>query len=169
MDSLRHRRTGPSSTSTWTTRSSTSSTLPARRRSRSLEEYEDKDDIPGIFALMDPMPGAIEAVHTLAEHYDVYVLSTAPWANPSAWSDKVEWIQRHFGYGEDSVLYKRLILSHHKDLNRGRLPRRRPSAQERRRRVRGQRARVRVGRVARLGERRRIPHPDWRRRTCNAN
>ena len=68
---------------------------------------------------MDPMPGAIEAVHTLAEHYDVYVLSTAPWANPSAWSDKVGWIQRHFGSHEDSVLYKRLILSHHKDLNRG--------------------------------------------------
>ena len=48
-----------------------------------LEEYAGReDDIPGIFALMDPMPGAIEAVHTLAEHYDIYVLSTAPWANP---------------------------------------------------------------------------------------
>lgn len=55
-----------------------------------LKEYAGReDDIPGIFALMDPMPGAIEAVHTLAEHYDVYVLSTAPWANPSAWSDEV--------------------------------------------------------------------------------
>jgi 5'(3')-deoxyribonucleotidase len=85
-----------------------------------LEEYKgNEDDIPGIFALMEPMPGAIEAVHALAEHYDVYVLSTAPWANPSAWSDKVGWIQRHFGSHEDSVLYKRLILSHHKNLNRG--------------------------------------------------
>jgi len=25
-----------------------------------LEQYPDRDDIPGIFALMDPMPGAIE-------------------------------------------------------------------------------------------------------------
>lgn len=79
----------------------------------------NEDDIPGIFALMDPMPGAIDAVHALAEHYDVYVLSTAPWANPSAWSDKLTWIQRHFGSGDDSVLYKRLILSHHKNLNHG--------------------------------------------------
>ena len=85
-----------------------------------VKEYAGReDDIPGIFALMDPMPGAIEAVHTLAEHYDVYVLSTAPWANPSAWSDKVGWIQRHFGSHDNSVLYKRLILSHHKNLNRG--------------------------------------------------
>ena len=85
-----------------------------------LKEYAGReDDIPGIFALMDPMPGAIEAVHILAEHYDVYVLSTAPWANPSAWSDKVGWIQRHFGSHDNSVLYNRVILSHHKGLNRG--------------------------------------------------
>lgn len=55
--------------------------------------YEGKlDEVPGIFGLMDPMPGAIEAVHKLKEHYDVYILSTAPWENPSAWSDKLLWI-----------------------------------------------------------------------------
>ena len=87
---------------------------------RMLEAYRnDADDIPGIFAQMKPMKGAIEAVKTLAERYDVYVLSTAPWRNPSAWSDKLSWIQRHFGSDEGTVLYKRLILSHHKDLNRG--------------------------------------------------
>lgn len=84
-----------------------------------FDAYDDKDDIPGIFALMDPMPGAVGAVYELVEHYDVYVLSTAPWANPSAWADKLEWIKRHFGADEKSVLYKRLILSHHKNLNRG--------------------------------------------------
>lgn len=86
-----------------------------------LEAYADKDDIPGIFALMDPMPGAIDAVHALAPHYELYVLSTAPWKNPSAWSDKLEWIQRHFGAEEGTVFYKRVILSHHKHLNRGAL------------------------------------------------
>lgn len=80
---------------------------------------EDLDDIPGIFALMDPMPGAIEAVKELAPLFDVYVLSTAPWANPSAWHDKVQWIKKYFGAGEESPFYKRLILSHHKHLNRG--------------------------------------------------
>ena len=77
------------------------------------------DEIPGIFSLMQPMKGAVEAIYLLAEHYDIYVLSTAPWLNPSAWSDKLEWIQKYFGKEEDSPLYKRLILSHHKDLNQG--------------------------------------------------
>jgi hypothetical protein len=73
------------------------------------------DDIRGIFSLMFPMPGAIEAFHQLAEKYDVYILSTAPWNNPSAWSDKLLWVQKYLG----EAAYKRLILSHHKDLNRG--------------------------------------------------
>lgn len=77
------------------------------------------DDIPGIFAKMDPMPGAIEAAKLLAKYYDIYILSTAPWLNPSAWIDKLEWVQRHFGAGKDSIFYKRLIISHHKDLNKG--------------------------------------------------
>ena len=33
---------------------------------------------------------ALEAVRKLNEKYDCYILSTAPWRNPSAWSDKVE-------------------------------------------------------------------------------
>ncbi len=73
------------------------------------------DDIPGLFALMDPMPGAIEAVEKLSETYDVYILSTAPWNNPSAWKDKLEWVQKYF----PETFYKRLILSHHKDLLQG--------------------------------------------------
>ena len=77
------------------------------------------DDIPGIFSLMDPMPGAIEAMQELNKSFDLYILSTAPWLNPSAWSDKLEWVQRHFGKGEKSIFYKRLIISHRKNLNRG--------------------------------------------------
>ncbi len=73
------------------------------------------DDVPGIFALMDPMPGAIEAYKRLAEHFDTYILSTSPWNNPTAWSDKLEWVKKHLG----EVAHKRLILTHHKDLNRG--------------------------------------------------
>ena len=77
------------------------------------------DDIPHIFSLMDPTPGAIDAMRRLSHHYELYILSTAPWLNPSAWSDKLEWVQRYFGRGEASVFYKRLIISHHKDLNHG--------------------------------------------------
>lgn len=53
-------------------------------------EYEGRlDEVPGIFSLMEPMPGAVEAVQVLSEYYDIYILSTAPWNNPSAWSDKI--------------------------------------------------------------------------------
>ena len=73
------------------------------------------DEVPGIFALMDPMPGAIESFTELAGLFDTYVLSTAPWKNPSAWSDKLLWVNRHLG----ALAHKRLILSHHKDLCMG--------------------------------------------------
>ena len=83
-------------------------------------EYDGRaDEIPGIFALMPPMPGAIQAYRTLATAFDTYILSTAPWNNPSAWQHKVEWVKLHFGAAEGTPAYKRLILSHHKHLNRG--------------------------------------------------
>ena len=92
----------------------------ARLTDQELSMYAGRfDEVPGIFARMDPMPGAIEAFTALAERFDVYILSTASWLNPSAWAHKVEWIQAHFGHGASSPAYKRLILSHHKDLNRG--------------------------------------------------
>lgn len=79
-------------------------------------EYEGRyDDTPGIFSLMPPMPGALDAFATLARQYDTYILSTAPWANPSAWSDKLLWVKKHLG----DAAHKRLILSHNKHLNAG--------------------------------------------------
>jgi len=79
----------------------------------------DEDEIPGIFARMDPLPGAIEAFHELSRLFDTYILSTAPWKNPTAWHDKVDWVHRHLGFEAETSAYKRLILSHHKHLNRG--------------------------------------------------
>jgi 5'(3')-deoxyribonucleotidase len=81
-----------------------------------LEQHkESPDETPGLFALMQPMPGAIEAYRELSELFDTYILSTAPWENPSAWSDKLEWVKRHLG----APAHKRLILSHNKHLNAG--------------------------------------------------
>jgi len=70
---------------------------------------------PGVFGLMDPMPGAVEAFTELSELFEVYILSTPPWGNPSGWSDKYEWVREHLG----SAAHKRLILTHNKNLNRG--------------------------------------------------
>ena len=87
---------------------------------KTRQEYKDHlDDVPGIFALMDPMPGAVEAVQKLRECYDLYILSTAPWNNPTAWCDKLNWVKKHFGGDKDSPFYKRIILTHHKDLCHG--------------------------------------------------
>ena len=73
------------------------------------------DEVPGIFSQMDPIAGAIDAYQTLAAVFDTYILSTSPWLNPSAWSDKLLWVQRHLG----EHAYKRLIITHHKNLNAG--------------------------------------------------
>lgn len=91
-----------------------------------LKQYEDDgtgkahyDDIPGLFSLMEPMPGAINAVKTLeaSGRYELYILSTAPWDNPSAWTDKALWVKKYFDSDKpDGVFYKRLILSHHKNM-----------------------------------------------------
>ena len=81
-----------------------------------LTKHEnDKDEIPGIFSLMDPMPGAIESFNELSRLFDTYILSTSPWENDSAWTDKLRWVKKHLG----EAAYKRLILSHHKNLNTG--------------------------------------------------
>jgi 5'-nucleotidase len=80
------------------------------------KKYEGNyDEVPGIFSLMEPMPGAIEGFEKIAETYDTYILSTAPWGNRTAWSDKLDWVKQYLG----DTAHKRLILSHNKNLNRG--------------------------------------------------
>lgn len=85
-----------------------------------INEYEGRlDEVPNIFSLMEPYPNAIDSVHKLSVKYELYILSTAPWLNPSAWIHKLEWVQKHFGKEKDSLFYKKLIISHNKNLNTG--------------------------------------------------
>ena len=77
------------------------------------EQYKGKlDEVPGIFSLMEPIPGAAEVVRLLARNYDVFILTTSPWNNPTAASDKVEWVKKYL----DDVFHKRVIITHRKDL-----------------------------------------------------
>jgi|TARA_B100000315_G_scaffold197914_1_gene189327 5'(3')-deoxyribonucleotidase len=79
-------------------------------------EYAGRlDEVPGIFSLMEPVTGAITAFTELSKKFDTYILSTSPWENPSAWSDKLIWVKKYL----TDYAYKRLILSHHKNLNSG--------------------------------------------------
>lgn len=81
-----------------------------------LEKYSGREDeIPNLFSKMKPMKDSIKCFEILSKQYDTYILSTAPWNNPTAWSDKVEWVKKHLG----DLGYKRLIISHHKNLNKG--------------------------------------------------
>lgn len=89
------------------------------RIAREALDKPDFDDVDGIFALMDPLPDAIESFNQLSHVFDAYILSTAPWNNPSAWSDKLNWVKKYFGAEEGTPAHKKLILSHHKNLNKG--------------------------------------------------
>jgi 5'(3')-deoxyribonucleotidase len=83
---------------------------------REIQEYNGRyDEHPYIFSYMEPMKDAIIAFNKLSEVYDCYILSTAPWGNPNAWLQKREWVEKYLG----NSAYKRLILSHHKNLNVG--------------------------------------------------
>ena len=78
-------------------------------------EYKEKpDDIPGVFRNLPPIAGAIEAVNKLLDcnKFDMFILTTAPWDNPSAWSDKRLWIEQHFS----NSFRKKMIITHRKDL-----------------------------------------------------
>jgi 5'(3')-deoxyribonucleotidase len=88
-------------------------------KSLSIDEiklYENKlDEVPGIFSRMNPIIGAIESFEKINKHFDVYILSTAPWENPTALNDKLAWIKKNIG----DIAKKRVIFSHNKHLNMG--------------------------------------------------
>jgi 5'(3')-deoxyribonucleotidase len=84
------------------------------------ESYDGRyDEMPGLFKEMPPIAGALEAAHWVAEHFNAYILSAAPWNNESALNDKLDWLERHLGKGIDNPYYKKVIFAHHKDMLRG--------------------------------------------------
>jgi 5'-nucleotidase len=68
-------------------------------------------DIPEIFLDLKPMDGAIDSYNKLSQDYELYVVSTAPWDNPSAWTDKRKWIEKYL-----PIATKRLFLTHNKNM-----------------------------------------------------
>ena len=76
------------------------------------EQNCDKEE--GMFMSFPPIEGAIDAVQLLLgdSRFDVQFVSTAPWSNPSAWTDKRLWLEQYFG----EEVKKRLVLTHRKDL-----------------------------------------------------
>ncbi|MBP5711295.1 MAG: hypothetical protein J6W84_10030 [Bacteroidales bacterium] len=48
-----------------------------------------------------------DAFYKLWEKFDVHILTSTPWHNQSAPSDKTNWIHKYFGIGKDSPTYKK--------------------------------------------------------------
>ncbi|WP_211243042.1 5' nucleotidase, NT5C type [Sinimarinibacterium sp. CAU 1509] len=73
--------------------------------------------IPGLFASLRVIPGAIEAVAELRSNprLDVWILSAPSTRNPACYSEKRIWVEKVFDY----PLAKRLILASDKSLLRG--------------------------------------------------
>lgn len=76
--------------------------------------YKDDPSVPmnGFFANLKPIDGAIDAFIRISEDYDCFFLTTAPWSNPYALTDKRLWVENHLGVSA----FKKLITSHRKDL-----------------------------------------------------
>jgi 5'-nucleotidase len=81
------------------------------RKEGTEEQQIHWSDVPDIFLDLEPMEGAIDAFNKLSQDYDLYVVSTAPWNNPSAWADKKKWIDRHLPNA-----HKKLFLTHNKQM-----------------------------------------------------
>lgn len=78
-----------------------------------MGDLTDNDD--QLFLDPPAIEGAIEIIKQLSKKFDVFFLSTAPWNNVNSWSHKRIWVEKHLG----EYAYKRLILSHRKDLLMG--------------------------------------------------
>ena len=67
------------------------------------------------FSKFEPMPGAIDAVKKIiAMGHDVFIATTPPWNNPSAWGQKRDWVEEHL-----PQLKRKMFLTHRKDLLKG--------------------------------------------------
>lgn len=68
--------------------------------------------MPGAYFRMDPIPGALEAVHSaIGMGYDVWLATKPPTGYPHAYADKVAWVLHHI-----PDLKRKIILTHDKGL-----------------------------------------------------
>lgn len=83
---------------------------------KGIEESKIKDPHlhKGFYIGLEVIEGAKKAIDSLMTKYDVYVLSTAKWDNSHSFSEKIDWIKKHF-----PCFRKRVTLSHQKNLSEG--------------------------------------------------
>ena len=80
------------------------------------DQYLDNPyNAPGFFSVLEPIKDAISSLKQLSKKYDVYILTAAPWDNPTAANDKIEWCKKHL----PPYFKKKIIITHNKNLCRG--------------------------------------------------
>jgi 5'-nucleotidase len=83
-----------------------------------LQQYGNRLDLmPGFYAKVDPMDGAVRQLQVLNEYkqIDWHIVSSYSWKNPYALVEKRMWVEKHFGM----LAKDRLIFAKRKDLLRG--------------------------------------------------
>lgn len=87
------------------------------RNSDAIENtnYKYPWSISGFFLDLDPLPLAIESVNFLNKNHDVWFLSRPSFKNTNSYTEKAEWVKKHFGY----EMQKKLILCGDKSLLKG--------------------------------------------------
>tara|TARA_A100000164_G_C21340841_1_gene510894 strand:+ start:98 stop:517 length:420 start_codon:yes stop_codon:yes gene_type:complete len=80
------------------------------------KKYKDQIyNAPDFFKDMTPLNGAIDAYKILCKKFDTYILTAAPWGNPTAANNKIDWVKKYL----PDEAYKRIIISHNKHLCMG--------------------------------------------------
>ena len=82
---------------------------------REHPEIEYPQSKYGFWLNLKPIENAIETVNYLRKYFDVYILSAPSEYNPLSYTEKRVWIENHLGFD----MVNRLILSSHKNLNKG--------------------------------------------------
>lgn len=72
---------------------------------------------PGFYAGLKPLKEAVETYRWLADHpsTDVYILTAPSIHNSHSYSEKRDWVEKHFGIS----VVRNLIISPHKNLSKG--------------------------------------------------
>lgn len=84
---------------------------------KDFPQVEYPHSVPGFFSGLAPMPNAVEVYHWLSdqENVDLYILTAPSVRNPSSYTEKRLWVERHLGL---EAAYK-LIISPNKGLSLG--------------------------------------------------
>jgi len=74
------------------------------------------DEIPGIFSTLEPIEGSKEAIALLKNYFELFILSTPSWGGSTSLTEKIEWLKDHYGRDSSNPFYKKVFLTHRKDL-----------------------------------------------------